>query len=106
MAQVLIEGISLSDLESLIQTAVENGASKALELHRELNSLRRPDQETLLTRKEAAKILGVSLTTLHQWTMSNKIAAYRISSRIRYKRKDVDAALSQVGLLKYQRQAR
>jgi excisionase family DNA binding protein len=50
----------------------------------------------LLTRKEASKLLGVSLPTLLDWTNSGKIIGYRIASRVRYKRSELVNSLSQI----------
>lgn len=49
-----------------------------------------------LTRKEAAKLLGVSLPTLNEWTKEGRIKGYRIASRVRYKRNELEASLSQI----------
>lgn len=50
----------------------------------------------LLTRKEASKLLGVSLPTLLDWTNSGKIIGYRIASRVRYKRSELENSLAQI----------
>jgi excisionase family DNA binding protein len=50
----------------------------------------------LLTRKEASKLLGVSLPTLLDWTNSGKIIGYRIASRVRYKRSELVNSLSRI----------
>ena len=61
------------------------------------NSINSAKPETeLLTRKEAAKLLGVSLPTILDWTKTGKITGYRISSRIRYKRAEIETSLSQI----------
>jgi excisionase family DNA binding protein len=56
--------------------------------------------EEILTRKQAAELLGISLTTLHEWTLAGKVPAYRISSRIRYKRIEVEQSLKQIKSVK------
>jgi excisionase family DNA binding protein len=50
----------------------------------------------LLTRKEASKLLGVSLPTLLDWTKTGKIIGYRIASRVRYKRSELENSLAQI----------
>ena len=47
----------------------------------------------LLTRKETAKILRISLATLNLWIKNGKISAFRGNSRIRFYEADVYAAL-------------
>ena len=62
-----------------------------------IQSTSKPQPETqLLTRKEAAKLLGVSLPTILDWTKKGKITGYRISSRIRYKRAEIENSLSKI----------
>jgi excisionase family DNA binding protein len=50
----------------------------------------------LMTRKEASNLLGVSLPTLLDWTNTGKIIGYRIASRVRYKRSELENALSRI----------
>lgn len=62
-----------------------------------LQSVNKPTPTTeLLTRKEASRLLGVSLPTLLDWTKTGKITGYRIASRVRYKRTDLENSLSQI----------
>jgi excisionase family DNA binding protein len=49
-----------------------------------------------LTRKEAAKILGVSLPTLHEWTKSGKVPGHRIGTRVRYKKSEIENSLLKI----------
>jgi len=58
------------------------------------NNLQSKENEVLLTREETAKLLSVSLVTLWDWTRKDIIAAYRIGSKIRYKKSDVINSLS------------
>jgi excisionase family DNA binding protein len=50
----------------------------------------------LLTRKEVAEILNVSLPTLHDWTKNGKITGYRIGSRVLYKTSEIFGSLIQI----------
>jgi excisionase family DNA binding protein len=50
----------------------------------------------LLTRKQAAKLLSVSLPTLSDWSKTGKITGYRIASRVRYKREELERSLSKM----------
>ena len=47
-----------------------------------------------LSRKEVAKLLGITLPTLHNYSVKGKLTAYRIGSRVLYKPNEVEAALS------------
>jgi excisionase family DNA binding protein len=43
-----------------------------------------------LTRKETAKLLGVSLVTLNHWAKDDILKAYKIGTRVRYKSDEVE----------------
>lgn len=55
-----------------------------------------PPQTELITRKQAANLLSVSLPTVNDWTKTGKIKGYRIGSRIRYKRNEIENSLLQI----------
>lgn len=57
-----------------------------------------PQKEELITRKEAASFLGVTLPTLNEWTKTGTVKGYRINSRIRYKRSELEQSLTEVGV--------
>ena len=50
----------------------------------------------LMTRKETAKYLCISLPTLHDWTKKGIIKANRIGYRVLYKLNDIHDALKEV----------
>ena len=52
-------------------------------------------KETLLTRKEVAKLLKISLVTVHSWTNKGILKSYRIGNQIRYKETEVLKALTE-----------
>lgn len=56
-----------------------------------------------LTRKETAQILRVTLPTLYDWTKRGYLQSYRMGSRIRYKRSEVNEAFDSGQLQKYGR---
>ncbi|GAB5417997.1 MAG: hypothetical protein Crog4KO_14500 [Crocinitomicaceae bacterium] len=49
--------------------------------------------KVILTRKEAADFLSVSLTTLKTWTDQKLLKAYKLGGRIYYKEKEIVSAL-------------
>jgi excisionase family DNA binding protein len=51
-------------------------------------------KDDLITRKETATLLGITLPTLHTWSLQGKLKAYRIGTRVRYKRNEVMLALN------------
>ena len=69
-----------------------------------LNLYKKPEPQTeYITRKETARILGVSLPTLNDWSKRGIIPSYRISSRVRYKKEDVLNSLDLVKTIKHRR---
>jgi excisionase family DNA binding protein len=45
--------------------------------------------DALITRKETAKLLGISLPTLHTYTNEGKVQSYKVGSRVLYKQSEV-----------------
>lgn len=81
----------LSELKAVITeviTGLIESKSNKVVLHEQ--------QEPFLSRKEAAKILGVSLTTLNLLTKSGDIKGYRLGGSVKYKAKDLDVSLKQI----------
>lgn len=63
----------------------------------ELQKAVQPQPETqLLTRKEVAKWLDISLPTLHAWTKNGILQAYRIGNKVRYKKNEVLESLQSI----------
>ena len=50
--------------------------------------------ETVLSRKDAAKFLGVTLVTLHDWTKRGLVDCGRIGVRVFYKKSELINAIS------------
>ena len=91
MDKLFFSSVPMEELKTEISEAVLKHLSPLL------NSLTPLQPETeLLTRKEVAKLYGVSLPTILDWTKTGKIIGYRISSRIRYKRSEIEKSLSQI----------
>lgn len=84
--------------EALIQIITETVKT---ELQTGLSSLlsepkNESQHEELLTRKETAQYLGVSLTTLTEWTKVGVVKGYRINSRVRYKRSEIEESFNDI----------
>ena len=93
MTDILLSPISLKDFETLIKDCVKSALQ---------NHIPAPQKETeYITRQETAKILGISLPTLNDWSKREILPSYRISSRVRYKKAEVEAAVTKVQSLKY-----
>lgn len=50
----------------------------------------------LLTRSQAATLLDISLPTLREWTYEGKLTAYRMGTRVYYKRSELLASLEKI----------
>ncbi|HRN95183.1 MAG TPA: helix-turn-helix domain-containing protein [Chitinophagales bacterium] len=46
-------------------------------------------QDEFLTVKEVARLLGVSLVTIHQWKKDGKLKFQRFGTRIRFRKSDI-----------------
>jgi len=63
---------------------------------KELKQQPQPTTERLITRDETAKLLGVSIVTIHNWVKSNVLIAYRVGNKVRFKETEVFNALQQI----------
>ncbi|MDD4991712.1 MAG: helix-turn-helix domain-containing protein [Paludibacter sp.] len=97
--EIILSGISNEQLQDSIRNTVRSEFEKLLS---GLTTTPEPAPE-LITRKETAEILGVSLPTLSEWTKNGTIPAQRIGTRVRYNRANVYASLKNVETLKYRR---
>ena len=91
MEKLLFTSVPIEELKTEISDAVLKQLSPLL------NSLtpNQPEKE-LLTRREVAELYGVSLPTILDWTKTGKLIGYRIASRVRYKRSEIEKSLLQI----------
>jgi excisionase family DNA binding protein len=94
MAKITLQTFEVTDLEK----AVFNSFKKILQ---DYPLFQKTENLELLSRKDASKLLCVSLPTLHQWTKDGVITAYRIGNRVLYKLEDINNALTQIKTLKF-----
>ena len=86
---ILLETITLEQLELLIGTSVKNGIS---ELQKEI--LTKNFNEELLSRDEACQFLKINSSTLWTWSRKGKIFSYGIGARRYYKRSELLVSLT------------
>jgi excisionase family DNA binding protein len=88
MAKITMHNFELSDFRKVVEEVLEN----------KLKGLITPKKTELklLTRKDTAKLLCISLPTLHEWTKSGIVKAHRIGNRVLFKQDEVHQALSQI----------
>ncbi|NUM50921.1 MAG: helix-turn-helix domain-containing protein [Flavobacteriales bacterium] len=87
MNEQLIVTLKVGELKNIIDESVTNALTKVPQ---------KPEEETLLKRKEVAQIFGVSLVTLNQWMRDGRIPCHRINTRVFFKRTKVMEALNTV----------
>lgn len=87
MNDILLSTIPYSELQTLIATTVQTAVQLATA------HLQHKENVEFLTRKQTSTILGVSLVTLSEWTKEGKVKGYRIGSRVRYKRNEIEQSL-------------
>jgi len=97
MKDILLSSIPLAVLEKLIREIIASEMKQHVLPPEKVNT-------DYITRKEAASILGVSLPTLALWAKRGIIPSYRISSRVRYKRNEVENSLNKVKSIKHSRE--
>lgn len=95
MNTIQIQNLSKEELKELVQETVKEEIKN--------HQPKTPSGDDYLSRKETANMLGISLPTLHEWTMKGKIKAYRIGRLVRYKRAHVHSALKSIDTKKYSR---
>ncbi len=86
---IVLSPIPLPDLLGEITKAVRS------ELEARTNAAPPPAEE-LLTREQAAQLLGITLPTLRDYTRRGYVTGYRIGTRVRYKRNEVLGSLQQM----------
>jgi len=92
---MLLSAIPVSELKEIIAEVVNQ------QLTKHLPSVNQPPPgNDLITRKEAAQLLSISLPTLSDFTKSGKITGYRIGTRVRYKRSELENSLKQIQSVK------
>lgn len=96
MENLIITTHTTEELTGLISQAVKEAIINGLPNH----SSTLPS-EKLLTRKETADKLKVSLVTLNDWTKRGLIQSYIIGGRVLYKDSEIEKSLHQVKTVKY-----
>jgi excisionase family DNA binding protein len=90
MQNVIFSSIPLQEFQTVISDTIK------MEMQKHFPVPPTTPQTEFLTRKEAAKLLAISLPTLLDWTNNGLIQGYRIASRVRYKTDEIVNALSKI----------
>ena len=89
MKEILVISLTEEEMKEILYSTVKgllDDFKEELKLERQIE---------LLTRKEVAKLLKISLPTLHEWSKTGKLKVYRKSGRVYYKRHEVMVALDE-----------
>jgi hypothetical protein len=90
MKKLILTKITAQELSQMITDAV-NEAVKNIKIEQPIT----PSQE-LLSRKEVADKLKISLVTLNDWTKKGIVNSYSIGGRILYKASEINEKLSKI----------
>lgn len=89
MQNIILSGLTLDDLllriKEIIDTKIGSQPPKQTQ-----------EQSEYITRKEVAKLLKVTLPTLHDWTKLGWLQSYKIGNRVLYKQTEVEESVQQV----------
>ncbi|MFM9987375.1 helix-turn-helix domain-containing protein [Flavobacterium sp.] len=89
MQKFMLSSIELSELKKIVEDAVFNQLKCFVPIVEQKSN-------QLLTRKQTASFLCISLPTLHDWTKTGIIKAHRIGNRVLYKNDEINDSLSQI----------
>lgn len=79
--------ISANDLREVVKSMYED------ERIRTAQAIEQSREHATLTRKEAARLLGVTLSTLWKWGQEGYLVPVKIGSRVMYRPSDIDGLL-------------
>lgn len=97
-AEILLIRVKLDELLAKIGSVVETKLSKGN------HPPNKEDPENkYLSRAEVAKLLKISLPTLHIWTKLKLLQSYKIGNRVLYKQQEIENALLNSVNLKYKK---
>lgn len=60
--------------------------------------------EIWMSRKDVGEFLGISLVTIHTWGKEGVLKPYKIGSRVRFKRSDIENTLLESNSKKYKQE--
>jgi excisionase family DNA binding protein len=91
MQGVLLTEFDFQALKSEITTTVVDEVVKKL-----TPLLSGASEDEILSRRKAAQFLGISLPTLHVYTMTGVVQGYRMGNTVRYRKTELQQALKSV----------
>jgi excisionase family DNA binding protein len=94
--EILFTGVKLNELLERIGQLIDAKISH-------LPQTTTKEQSGYLSRKEVAKLLKITLPTLHDWTKLNYLKAYKMGTRVLYKESEVIETLERVPSFKHKK---
>jgi excisionase family DNA binding protein len=93
--EILFTGISANELLERIGQLIDAKVGSI--------PIKTKEQSEYLSRKEVAKLLKITLPTLHDWTKCGYLRAYKMGTRVLYKESEVIATLEKVPSFKHRK---
>lgn len=93
MEQQKITQVHHVNQEDLLQSLL-TGVEEKLNSFKENFQAKKPT--VWISRKEVGEILSISLVSVDMWTKKNILTAYRIGNKKRFKRNEVENALTKI----------
>ena len=90
-----MENLIVVNPDTLMGMMAEMIDEKLQEFLKLFNSKQNNDEKTF-TRKQTAEYLGISLSTLYNWTRDNKIKSHYIGDKVYYKMSEIEKALKPI----------
>jgi len=95
MGQILFTGLTVNDLLLQIEQLLDTKFG--------ILPKNEKKQSEYLSRKEVCRMLKITLPTLHDWTKSGYLKAYRMGCRVLYKESEIVLALEKVPSFKHKK---
>jgi excisionase family DNA binding protein len=95
MGQIIFTGITVNDLLLQIGQIIDAKVS--------VLPVNENKQSEYLSRKEVAKLLKITLPTLHDWTKLGYLKSYKIGTRVLYKQCEVIETLENIPQFKHKK---
>ena len=83
MQQIILNGISIEDFQNQLIGKIKS------EFFSSVPTPAKETTEDFLTVKQVAKLLGVSLVTVHKWKKEGKLKFHRFGTRIRFQKSEI-----------------
>jgi hypothetical protein len=84
---VLLESLTVEQLQQIIGTSVKNGIQQ---LQKDLQPLQ-PNE--YLTRQEVAKMFSIDISSVNNWSKNGKLKPLGMGGRVYFLRSDVEASI-------------